>query len=300
MEKSIKFASIDIGSNAMRLLFCRVIKDKKNRHTFSKEALFRMPLRLGEDAFSLGFITDKNIVKLQKTLSAFKLLVDAYDPIIYRSCATAALRNADNGHSIIEKINESMNLNIEIISGEEEAKIIMSNHIEKHLDQSKNYVYIDVGGGSTEISFITKLKKIKSKSFPIGSVRLLKNTITDNDWSKMKEWIINNKKDIENEIIGIGSGGNINKIFSLSQKKKGEAISINTIYNIIEKIKPLSFENRMTKMGMRPDRADVIDHAGSIYLFIMKYLRIEKMIVPESGLPDGIVRELYKNYLDTN
>ena len=167
MEKSIKFASIDIGSNAMRLLFCRVIKDKKNRHTFSKEALFRMPLRLGEDAFSLGFITDKNIVKLQKTLSAFKLMVDAYDPIIYRSCATAALRNAKNGHSIIEKINESINLNIEIISGEEEAKIIMSNHIEKHLDQSKNYAYIDVGGGSTEISFITKLKKLNQNPFQL-------------------------------------------------------------------------------------------------------------------------------------
>ena len=128
----------------------------------------------------------------------------------------------------------------------------------------------------------------------------MKDTITDNDWSKMKIWIVNNKKGIENEIIGIGSGGNINKIFSLSQKKKGEAISINSIHNIIEKIKPLSFEKRMTIMGMRTDRADVIDHAGSIYLFIMKYLSIEKMIVPESGLPDGIIRELYKNYLDTN
>ena len=296
VDNGIKFASIDIGSNAIRLLFCRVINDYNNQPTFTKEALFRMPLRLGEDAFSIGKISKKNKSKLFNTIKAYKLMINAYEPASFKSCATAALRTAKNGKEIVKEINAKIGLNIEIISGKEEAEIIMSNHIEKHLNQNKHYVYIDVGGGSTEISFISNLKKSYSKSFPIGSVRLLNNMINKNEWPIMKNWILNKRKEINGEIIAIGSGGNINKIFSMSKETEKKEISIDTIIDIINKIKPYSINERITKLGMRPDRADVIDHAGKIYISAMRWIRSSKIIVPQSGLPDGIIHKIFNEY----
>lgn len=296
IDSGLKFASIDIGSNAMRLLFCRVINDDNNQPTFIKEALFRMPLRLGEDAFSIGKISKKNKAKLFNTIKAYKLMIDAYEPVSFKSCATAALRTAKNGKEIVKEINAKIGLNIEIITGKKEAEIIMSNHIEKHLNQNKHYVYIDVGGGSTEISFISKLKKSYSKSFPIGSVRLLNNTINKNEWPIMKNWILNKRNEINGEIIAIGSGGNINKIFSMSKETHKKEISIDTIIDVINKIKPYSINERITKLGMRPDRADVIDHAGKIYISAMRWIQSNKIIVPQSGLPDGLIHEIFNEY----
>ena len=221
---SLKFASIDIGSNAMRLLFCRVVEDPST--VYIKESLIRMPLRLGEDAFVLGKLTEDSIQKLIKTIHAFYLMIQAYDPISFKSCATAALRTASNGQEIVDEINEIINVNLEIISGKEEARIIMANHIEQHLSPDKDYVYIDVGGGSTEISFIANRQKTYSKSFPIGSVRILRDQVKNLDWKQMKNWIIDNRKKIEGNLQAIGSGGNINKIFSMSTINNNNEIDI--------------------------------------------------------------------------
>lgn len=295
IKDSLKFASIDIGSNAMRLLFCRVIEDKDSTK-FIKESLFRMPLRLGHDAFTDGVISEENSMKLIDTIRAFQLMIKAYDPIAFRSCATAALRTALNGKKLVDEINAKVNVDLEIISGNEEARIIMANHIEDHLDPKKNYLYVDVGGGSTEISFISNRQKVSSKSFPIGSVRLLENQVTENDWADMEKWINKNMSKHKGQFKAIGSGGNINKIFSMSQLNRKSEIDISTIQSVLDKIKPLSVQNRIIQLGLRPDRADVILHAGKIYESIMRWSNSNEMIVPQSGLPDGIIHELYNTY----
>ena len=198
-KDSLRFASIDIGSNAMRLLFCRVI-ESDGSPTFVKESLIRMPLRLGKDAFTIGAISVKNSKKLIDTIHAFYLMIRAYEPVSFRSCATAALRTASNGKKLVDTINSKVDVGLEIISGEEEARIIMANHIDQHLNQEKNYIYIDVGGGSTAVSFIYKRQKVSSKSFSIGSVRLLEDQVTNNEWDELKRWVLKNKaKSLEEE-----------------------------------------------------------------------------------------------------
>ena len=297
-KDSLRFASIDIGSNAMRLLFCRVI-ESDGSPTFVKESLIRMPLRLGKDAFTIGAISVKNSKKLIDTIHAFYLMIRAYEPVSFRSCATAALRTASNGKKLVDTINSKVDVGLEIISGEEEARIIMANHIDQHLNQEKNYIYIDVGGGSTEVSFIYKRQKVSSKSFSIGSVRLLEDQVTNNEWDELKRWVLKNKAKFKGEIKAIGSGGNINKIFSMSQLKKNSEIDISTIQNVLSDISPLSIPKRITELGLRPDRADVILHAGKIYESIMRWSQCKEMIVPQSGLPDGIIHELYDSYINT-
>ncbi len=295
LEDSLKFASIDIGSNAMRLLFSRVVQNSSV--TFVKESLIRMPLRLGEDAFTDGYISDYNIKRLKNTVHAFHLMIKAYEPISFKACATAALRTASNGRDIVNQINDQYDVGLEIISGKEEARIIMSNHIERHLNPNKHYVYIDVGGGSTEISFIMNNEKTSSKSFPIGSVRILKNQVISNDWNEMQQWITQKKSQIDGPIQSIGTGGNINKIFSMSDTKKNNEIDVNTIKQVLDQLKPLDVKHRIIELGLRPDRADVITHAGKIYLSAMEWSECSSMIVPHSGLPDGIIHELYEDYI---
>ena len=295
MESGLKFASIDIGSNAMRLLFCRVLQNSKSAK-FIKESLIRMPLRLGEDAFTVGNISKENGVKLIKTIHAFRLMIEAYDPISYKACATSALRTAKNGQELVDQINQVPDVDLKIISGEEEARLIMANHIENHLNPKRDYLYIDVGGGSTEVSFIINKVKAVSKSFPIGSVRLLKEQVSSSDWSEMESWVKNNRSKVSRSIKAIGSGGNINKIFAMAEIMRKNAIEYKMIKEVIDNIEPYSLHDRITKLELRPDRADVITHAGKIYLSIMEWTNTEKMIVPQSGLPDGIIHELYEEY----
>ena len=295
MESSLKFASIDIGSNAMRLLFCRVLQNSESTK-FIKESLIRMPLRLGEDAFTINKISKENSAKLVKTIHAFRLMIDAYDPILYRACATAALRTASNGQALVDQINSITDVGLEIISGKREAEIIMANHIENYLSPEKDYLYIDVGGGSTEISFIVNRVKAISKSFPIGSVRLLKEQVSSSDWVDMENWVKSKRSELSTSIKAIGSGGNINKIFAMSDIRKKNEIEFNMIKDVIDMVEPYSIHDRIAKLELRPDRADVITHAGKIYLSVMDWTNTKKMIVPQSGLPDGIVHELYEEY----
>ena len=295
MKSNLRFAAIDIGSNAIRLLFSRIIENELNPHFLIKESLIRMPLRLGKDSFNAGEISEANCKKFLNTMIGFKNLMDAYDPMNYRACATAAMRNAKNGKDLARIVELKTGIKIDIINGAEEAAMILSKNINQHLKKEKSYLHIDVGGGSTELTFIINGQIKNSKSFSIGSVRLLEGKVSKKSWNDMKEWIKNNTNSIL-RIKAIGSGGNINKIASMLGKKKGEYVPCNGIKILLKKIEAKDFHQRITQFGLRPDRADVIIHASKIYLNCMKWSKAQKILVPQSGLADGIIEQLYDNY----
>ena len=295
MKSNLRFAAIDIGSNAIRLLFSRIIENELKPHFLIKESLIRMPLRLGKDSFNAGEISEANCKKFLNTMIGFKKLMDAYDPMNYRACATAAMRNAKNGKDLARIVELKTGIKIDIINGAEEAAMILSKNINQYLKKEKSYLHIDVGGGSTELTFIVNGQIENSKSFSIGSVRLLEGKVSKKSWNDMKEWIKNNTNSIL-RIKAIGSGGNINKIASMLGKKKGEYVPYNGIKILLKKIEAKDFHQRITQFGLRPDRADVIIHASKIYLNCMKWSKAQKILVPQSGLADGIIEQLYDNY----
>ena len=299
MDSGLRFSAIDIGSNAMRLLFTRVIENANQNPFFIKESLIRMPLRLGHDAFTVGEISKTNSVKFLNTLLGFKNLIEAYGPLSYRACATAAMRNAKNGLELVSRVKETSGIELDIISGQEEASMILSRNIDQYLKTKKEYIHIDVGGGSTELTIISDGKKQNSKSFSIGSVRLLEDRVEKLDWELMREWIIKNTKSL-GPFKAIGSGGNINKIASMLGRYKGESVDYIDIKHLMKKIDAKNIEDRITVLGLRPDRADVIIHASKIYLNCMEWAGAKKIIVPQSGLADGIVGQLYDNYKSSN
>ena len=290
----MKFAAIDIGSNAVRLLLCNVTENK-GQPNFRKGELMRIPLRLGEDSFLRGKISEKKVQKLITSMTAFRCLIDVYDAISYRACATSAMRDAENRWEIIERIRKEAGLKVEIISGKAEADIIYSNHIEEKLDKDNSYLYIDIGGGSTEITLFSKNKSIASQSFNIGTIRMLHDQVKKEYWNYFKNWI----KQITNDykpLIAIGSGGNINKLYKMSERKQGKPISYKRLKMMTEQLLSYSLEERVNVLGLNPDRADVIIPASKIILTVMKIAEIEKMIVPQFGLSDGIVRQLYEKH----
>jgi len=295
MKSNLRFAAIDIGSNAIRLLFSRIIENELKPYFLIKESLIRMPLRLGKDSFNAGEISEANCKKFLNTMIGFKNLMDAYDPMNYRACATAAMRNAKNGKDLARIVELKTGIKIDIINGAEEAAMILSKNINQYLKKEKSYLHIDVGGGSTELTFIVNGQIENSKSFSIGSVRLLEGKVSKKSWNDMKEWIKNNTNSIL-RIKAIGSGGNINKIASMLGKKKGEYVPYNGIKILLKKIEAKDFHQRITQFGLRPDRADVIIHASKIYLNCMKWSKAQKILVPQSGLADGIIEQLYDNY----
>lgn len=290
----MKFAAIDIGSNAVRLLFCNVFEGNGSP-VFKKAELIRVPLRLGEDAFVSGKISDKKIEKLVTAMKAFRHLIKVYDVIDYRACATSAMRDAANGPAIVERIREEAGINIEIIDGKTEADIIYSNHVAEQLGRDKAYLYIDIGGGSTELSVFWKGRVAASRSFNIGTIRMLHEQVSKDTWSEMKSWVENRAKGYK-EMVAIGSGGNINKLFKMSHKKESKPLSYDKLKGLYEKLSSYTLEERITLLGLNPDRADVIMPASKIALTIMKTADIEKMIVPQIGLSDGIVHLLYESY----
>ena len=294
MQEGLRFAAIDVGSNAMRLFFCRVLE---NGHgpTFIKESMIRMPLRLGHDAFTENRISDETCNKFVNTMYGFNSLIQAYDPISFKACATEAMRQAKNGLDLVDRVKKETGINLNIITGKEEANIIISTHIDRYLKTDEHCLYVDVGGGSTELTIIKNKETLFSKSFSIGSVRLLENQVTKEDWHKMKEWIKDKTSSIAN-IQSIGSGGNINKILTLLKKSKGKSVTIKEVKNVIKKIKPYSIHDRIVKLELRPDRADVIVHAGKIYSRCMKWSGADNMIVPQVGLADGMISQLYSNF----
>lgn len=294
----MKFAAIDIGSNAVRLLFSNVYADN-GRTYFKKAELIRIPLRLGEDSFLNGKISSKKADKLITSMKAFKHLIDVYDAIDYRACATSAMRDAENRWDVIERVRKEAGIKIELIDGKTEADIIYSNHIEEHLDKNIAYLYIDIGGGSTEITLFSKNKAVVSQSFNIGTIRMLHNQIDKEYWSYFKNWVAEITKGYK-PLIAIGSGGNINKLFRMSGRKLNKPIATSKLRSLYEVLESYTYEERVKILGLNPDRADVIIPASKILLSILKNAEIDKIIVPQIGLSDGIVHQLYEKYKEKN
>lgn len=292
----MKFAAIDIGSNAMRLLLTRVLEGENGEEPFfKKEALMRFPLRLGEDAFTQRRISDANREKLIHIMRAYRQFIEAYEPITYRACATSAMREVENGQEIVEQIRAEAGLQLEIIHGKQEAEIIFANHFERKLNPRKTYLYIDVGGGSTELTVFDNAKSTVSRSFKIGTVRLLKGMVPNERWKEMKHWIHEHTGKPKPDA-AIGSGGNINKIFRIARRKEGKPVPYKQLREIDKMLNGYSFEERIRRLNLRPDRADVIIPASRIYLSVMKWADIPKIYVPQIGLADGIVHLLYEEY----
>ncbi len=288
------FAAVDIGSNAMRLLFCRAY-DLGGKAHFSKEELIRLPIRLGEDVFLNGIISPRKADKLVTAMRGFHELIKVYEVDGYRAVATSAMRDASNGNEVIERIKNETGLQVEIIDGKLEAQLVFSNHIEEMLNPKHAYLYIDVGGGSTELTLYSNQKVVAAKSFNIGTVRMLLNKVEKDEWEKMKEWLKKNTTGIH-PLHAIGSGGNINKIFKMT-KKQNENLSYQKLKSVHEMLNSYTYQERIDILGLKPDRADVIVHASKIFTIIMKTADIEDIFVPQIGLSDGIVHDLYEKHM---
>ena len=286
----MRYAAIDIGSNAVRLLIADIIETGKVT-TFKKNTLIRVPLRLGDDAFLDKCISEKKSEDLLKTMQAFKNLIDVYKVVDYRACATSAMREAENGAELVKRIKSDSGIDLEIVEGQSEANIIYSSHIEQTLERKKNYLYIDVGGGSTELSVFCEGKVKASKSFPIGTVRMLDNADKDETWAELKEWIKVNSKQYPN-LVGIGTGGNINKLFKMSAEKEGMPLNFTKLKEMYNYLNSFSLKERITVLGLNQDRADVIIPACEIYLSVMKWAGVKQIFVPRVGMVDGIIQLL--------
>jgi exopolyphosphatase / guanosine-5'-triphosphate,3'-diphosphate pyrophosphatase len=287
-----KYAAIDIGSNAMRLLITNIVEQKGKDVQFNKSALIRVPIRLGQDAFTVGEISAENINRMIDAMKAFKLLMSVYKVEKYKACATSAMREAYNGNEVVEMVKEHSEIQIDIIDGKKEAAIIASSDLHQFIKSNANYLYVDVGGGSTEFSLFEKGVMTASKSFKNGTVRLLNNMVNDIVWIEIEKWI-KEKTEHLNDIILIGSGGNINKTFKLSGKAQEKPLSYSYLKKQFDYLNSLSYEQRIADIALNTDRADVIIPALKIYLSAMKWSGADKIFVPKIGLSDGIVKALY-------
>ncbi|CAI8446394.1 MAG: Exopolyphosphatase [Polaribacter sejongensis] len=294
-----KFGAIDIGSNAIRLLISNVIVSEDKAPQFKKSSLVRVPIRLGADAFvGKGTISEQNITRMIQAMKAFKLLMNVHGVERYKACATSAMREAKNGKEVVEKILEKTDVKIDIISGKEEAAIISSTDLNKLIEGDTSYLYVDVGGGSTELTVFSEGKIINSKSFKMGTVRLLNNkkTVNKEIFSNVEKWIKKNTKGLK-KISLIGSGGNINRLFKMSGRAEGKPISYIYLNAQYQFLKQMSFDERVSELSLNSDRADVIIPATKIYLSAMKWSGARKIYVPKIGLSDGIIKSLFYNKL---
>jgi len=287
-----KYAAIDIGSNAMRLLITNIVEQDGKETQFNKSALIRVPIRLGQDAFTVGEITNENIDRMVDAMEAFRLLMKVYKVEKYKACATSAMREAYNGKEVVEIIKNKSEVDIDIIDGKVEAAIIASSDLHSFLATDKTYLYVDVGGGSTEFSLFSDGKMINSKSFKNGTVRLLNNMVNEIVWIEIEKWIKTNCEPYEN-ITLIGSGGNINKLFKLSGKQQDKPLSFLYLNSQYQYLNSLTYEQRIAELGLNTDRADVIIPATQIYLNAMKWSGARQIYVPKIGLSDGIVKAMY-------
>ena len=294
MSTKLKFAAIDIGSNAVRLLLSGVFEDGFSP-TFKKMSLIRMPIRLGDDAFTRNRISDGKIDELVKTMVGFKHLIDAFQPIDCMAFATSAMREAENGPEICEWIRVASGIQIEIIDGKREAGVIFQNKSADRFGGFNAYLYVDVGGGSTDITLFSEGRIVASGSFDIGTIRLLEKLVSPEYWKKMRRWIKTHTAPYAS-VAAIGSGGNINKIFRLGNCRNGKPLSYSKMMKVRRFLKHFTVDQRITEIGLRPDRADVIIPAADIYLKVMKWSGIKQIFVPIVGLADGIVRILYEKY----
>ena len=285
-------AAIDIGSNAARLLITETSVYKDGTVDFTKLTLLRIPLRLGFDVFDNGFVSNEKKKKLIETLKAYRLLMNIYNVEAYKACATSAMRDAGNGPQIMREIYAETGFDINIISGVEEAAILYETHIADNLANNNSYIYIDVGGGSTEVTLYAQDKTIFKESFNIGTIRLLHNKVTDEQWDHVKWFIKTHTKDHQ-PLEAIGTGGNINKIFSISKRKDGKSLPLDLLKDYYKELSYTSLEERKHLYHLRDDRADVIVPALQVYISIMRWAGAEEIYVPKIGLADGLIKMLY-------
>lgn len=292
----MRLAAIDIGSNAARLLISDVIDSENGSVQFQKINLVRVPLRLGFDVFEKREISPEREIMIINTMMAYRHLLDAYGvPLSHlRAAATSAMRDAVNSGNIIRKVKEKTGIEIEIITGDAEASLIYENHVAENMDKSHGYLYIDVGGGSTELTFFADGKLVFKRSFNIGTIRLLKQQVTEIHWDEMKDFIKRETKGHDGDMIAIGSGGNINKIFSISKRKEGKPLQLDLLKDYYKEFNSFSVADRVRIYHLREDRADVIVPALQIYINVMRWANIEEIYVPKIGLADGLIQHLYE------
>tara|TARA_X000001036_G_scaffold285037_1_gene264792 strand:+ start:1947 stop:2837 length:891 start_codon:yes stop_codon:yes gene_type:complete len=291
-----KYAAIDIGSNAIRMLIANAINN--NGHiVFSKNALVRLPIRLGNDTFTFGYISKKNIKRILEAINAFKLIMKIHNVIDYSAYATSAMREAKNGLDIVELIKNKSGIKIELIDGKKEAKLTSSLNLYKNFRKDINFLFVDVGGGSTEFSIIQNGKRVVEKSFKIGTVRNLNKNISDLSLNNIKKWITDQTKKFKKLSI-LGTGGNINKIHRITNTEYQKPINYKTLYLLYKKMSELRYDQRIIKYQLNPDRADVILPALKIYLLAMKWSKSSEIFVPKKGLTDGMIEELYNKNLN--
>jgi exopolyphosphatase/guanosine-5'-triphosphate,3'-diphosphate pyrophosphatase len=287
-----KYAAIDIGSNAMRLLITNIVEQDGKQSQFNKNSLVRVPIRLGQDSFTVGEISQENIERMTDAMKAFRLLMKVHKVEKYLAFATSAMREASNAEEVVAIIRKKADIKIEIIDGKKEAVIIASTDLHHLLKTDKTYLYVDVGGGSTEFSLFSNGKIVVSKSFKAGTVRLLNEMVRDVVWKEMEKWVTTNTKDYD-EVLLIGSGGNINKLFKMSGKIQDKPLSYIYLNSQYAFLNSLTYEQRISELGLNPDRADVIIPATQIYLNAMKWSGARNIYVPKIGLSDGIVKAMY-------
>ncbi len=286
-------AAIDIGSNASRLLIAEVTENEKAQVQFTKLNFLRLPLRLGFDVFQSGKISDEKKQMIKDTMNVYRILMDIYKVEAYRACATSAMRDAANGASIVEAIRKETGIALEIISGAEEAAIIYETHIADMMDKNGHYLYVDVGGGSTELSMFGEGQIVFKESFNIGTIRLLQQQVSTAQMDYL-EWFVKHHTKAYQDITIIGSGGNINKLFSMSKTKEGRPLSLEQLDSFYEQLASLSVEERMRQFGIRRDRADVIVPALCLYTSVIKWAGAKEIFVPKIGLADGLIKLLYQ------
>ena len=286
----MRYAAIDIGSNAVRLLIADIIENNASV-SFKKNTLVRVPLRLGDDAFLDHQLSERKINDLLKTMHAFRNLMDVYKVVDYQAYATSAMREAKNGEEIAARVRAEANIDLEIVNGQKEASIIYSSHVEENIDKTKNYLYIDVGGGSTELSLFSAGELWASKSFNIGTIRMLDNQDNEETWKEMTEFLRENTRPFK-LVSGIGTGGNINKLYRMSDEKEGSPLSFGKLKSLYQYLSSFSLKDRINVLGLNQDRADVIIPACEIYMTVMKAANIKNIYVPTIGLVDGIIQTL--------
>jgi exopolyphosphatase/guanosine-5'-triphosphate,3'-diphosphate pyrophosphatase len=287
----LRFAACDVGSNAIRLVVARTIGT--DAPFLQREGSYRVPLRLGDEVFTEGRLSEATIEQLLQVFNAFRLLIGFFQPSKLRACATSAMREASNGLEVTERIWRETGIRVEIITGAEEARTLFSNHLESRLSPQKDYLYVDVGGGSTELTLLSEGKVVKSASFRIGGVRLLRERVDEAEWKSIRSWIEDLPRGIR-PTEAIGTGGNISKIYDLVVGTPGAQISRRRIREVVQALEPLSLENRMLTYGLKPDRADVIVPAGKVYHQVMKWADIKTMVVPKLGVADGLLSQMFE------
>ena len=290
-----KLAAIDIGSNAIRILIANVVQEVGEHPVYMKSEMIRVPIRLGQDSFTVGEISKKNMKRVVKAMKAFRLIMKVNGVKHYMACATSALRESNNADELIARVKKKTKIKIEVIDGRKEAEIISNTTILNDFGQNLNYLYVDVGGGSTEFSLLQDGKRIVSKSFKTGTVRMINNMVNEKVWFEIEKWIQTHTNGIK-KIALLGSGGNINKIFKLSNIKEGKPLTYIKINAIYQDLKKLTYEQRILKYNLNLDRADVILPALEIYIKALKWSGATKVFVPKIGLADGMIKMMYKKF----